>query len=118
MGRIMKRTEKYNKRVFNLLVAYGGKFELTRAVKMIAKKAMEKGVFTITQKTIKNNLMIQDDVDLLIRTGAEQRLSNFMPWQIAYAEMIVLRKCWPDFTRQDLIRCIREYSIRQRRYGY
>ncbi|OGI12462.1 di-trans,poly-cis-decaprenylcistransferase [Candidatus Micrarchaeota archaeon RBG_16_36_9] len=118
MGRIMKKTEKYNKRVFNLLVAYGGKFELTRAVKMIAKKAMEKGVITITQKTIKNNLLIKDDVDLLIRTGAQQRLSNFMPWQTAYAEMIVLRKYWPDFTKQDLIRCIKEYSRRQRKFGY
>jgi len=118
MGRIMHRTEKYNKRVFNLLVAYGGKFELTRAVKMIAKKAMEKGVFTVTQKTIEKNLLVKDDVDLLIRTGAEQRLSNFMPWQTAYAEMIVLRKCWPDFTRQDLVRCVKEYSRRQRKFGY
>lgn len=118
MGRIMKKTAKYNRRVFNLLVAYGGKFELTRAVKMIAKKAMEKGVVTITQKTIEKNLLIKEDVDLLIRTGAQQRLSNFMPWQTAYAEMIVLRKCWPDFTKQDLIRCIQEYSRRQRKFGY
>ena len=118
MGRIMKRTEKYNKRVFNLLVAYGGKFELTRAIKMIAKKAMEKGVVTITQKTIEKNLLIQDDVDLLIRTGGEFRISNFLPWQTSYAELIVLRKCWPDFTKRDLIRCLQEYSRRQRRFGY
>jgi tritrans,polycis-undecaprenyl-diphosphate synthase [geranylgeranyl-diphosphate specific] len=118
MGRIMKKTEKYNKRVFNLLVAYGGKFELTRAVKMIARKAMEKGVLTITQKTIEKNLLIKDDIDLVIRTGGEQRLSNFLPWQTSYAELIVLKKLWPDFTKNDLINCIKEYSRRQRRFGY
>jgi tritrans,polycis-undecaprenyl-diphosphate synthase [geranylgeranyl-diphosphate specific] len=118
MGRIMKKTEKYNKRVFNLLVAYGGKFELTRAVKMIARKAMEKGVLTITQKTIEKNLLIKDDIDLVIRTGGEQRLSNFLPWQTSYAELIVLKKLWPDFTKNDLINCIEEYSRRQRRFGY
>jgi len=118
MGNIMKKTEKYNKRVFNLLVAYGGKFELTNAVKMIAKKAMEKGVITVSQKTIEKNLLIKDEVDLVVRTGGAQRLSNFLPWQTAYAEMIVLKKLWPDFTKKDLIRCIEEYSRRQRRFGY
>jgi tritrans,polycis-undecaprenyl-diphosphate synthase [geranylgeranyl-diphosphate specific] len=118
MGRLMDKTSKYNKRVFNLLVAYGGKFELTRAVKMIAKKALETGVISVTQKTIKDNLMVKDDVDLLIRTGGEFRTSNFLPWQAAYAELIVLDKFWPDFTKKDLVNCIKEYSRRQRRFGY
>ena len=118
MGRIMDKTDKYNKRVINLLVAYGGKFELTQAVKKIAEKAMEKGMVTVTQKTIEKNLLIKNDVDLLIRTGGEFRTSNFMPWQAAYAELIVLKKLWPDFTKRDLIKCIKEYSRRQRRFGY
>ncbi|NIM47071.1 MAG: di-trans,poly-cis-decaprenylcistransferase [Candidatus Aenigmarchaeota archaeon] len=118
MGRIMDKTEKYNKRVFNLLVAYGGKFELTEAVKKIAKKAMERGVVTVTEKTIKRNLLIKDEVDLLIRTGGEFRTSNFLPWQAAYAELIVLKRLWPDFTKRDLKKCIIEYSKRQRRFGY
>jgi len=118
MARIMEKTSKYNKRVFNLLVAYGGKFELTRAARLIAKKAMERGVITITQKTIEKNLMIKDDIDLVIRTGGQQRLSNFLPWQTSYAEMIVLKKFWPDFTKRDLIKCIEEYSRRQRRFGF
>ncbi len=118
MGRIMKKTEKYNKRVFNLLVAYGGKFELTQAVKKIARKAMEKGIVTITRKEIEKNLLIKDEVDLVIRTGGENRLSNFLPWQTTYAELIVLKKLWPDFTKKDLIKCIKEYSRRQRRFGY
>jgi tritrans,polycis-undecaprenyl-diphosphate synthase [geranylgeranyl-diphosphate specific] len=117
MGRIMKKTEKYNNRLLNLMVAYGGKFELTEAVKKIAKKALEKGVVTVTEKTIKDNLLVKDDIDLLIRTSGEKRLSNFMPWQTSYAELIILRKYWPDFTRRDLIRCIEEYTRRQRRFG-
>jgi tritrans,polycis-undecaprenyl-diphosphate synthase [geranylgeranyl-diphosphate specific] len=117
MGRIMRKTEKYNKRIFNVLVAYGGKFELTQAVKKIAKKAIEKGVVTVTEKTIKDNLLIKDDVDLLIRTGGEFRTSNFLPWQAAYAELIILRKYWPDITKRDLVRCVSEYNKRQRRFG-
>lgn len=117
MGKIMKRTEKYNSRVFNLLVAYGGKFELTQAVKKIARKAIETGVVTVTEKTIKDNLMVKDDIDLLIRTGGSKRISNFMPWQVSYAEMIVLKKYWPEITKRDLVRCIEEYSRRQRRFG-
>ena len=117
MGRLMKKTEKYNQKVFNLLVAYGGKFELTQAVKKIAKKAIETGVVTVTEKTIKNNLLVKDDIDLLIRTGGAKRISNFMPWQVAYAEMIVLRKYWPEITKRDLIRCIGEYNRRQRNFG-
>jgi tritrans,polycis-undecaprenyl-diphosphate synthase [geranylgeranyl-diphosphate specific] len=118
MGRIMKKTEKYNKRVFNLLVAYGGKFELTQAFKKLAKKAIEKGALTITQKDIEKNLLISDNVDLVIRTGGEHRLSNFLPWQTSYAELIVLNKFWPDFTKRDLIQCLQKYSERQRRFGY
>lgn len=118
MGKIMKRTSKYNKKVYNVMVAYGGKFELTQAVKKIAKKAIETGIITVTEKTIEDNLLEKDDIDLLIRTGGQKRISGFMPWQAAYAEMIVLKKCWPDFTKKDLIRCLREYSRRQRNFGY
>jgi len=118
MNRIMKKTEKYNKRVLNLMVAYGGKFELTEAVKKIARKAMETGVVTVTEKTIRDSLLVKDDIDLLIRTGGEKRISNFMPWQAAYAELIILRKYWPDITKRDLIRCIKEFNRRQRRFGH
>ena len=100
------------------MIAYGGKFELTQAVKKIAKKAIEKGAVTITKKDIEKNLLIKDEVDLVIRTGGAQRLSNFLPWQTSYSEFIVLKKLWPDFTKRDLLKCIKEYSRRQRRFGY
>jgi tritrans,polycis-undecaprenyl-diphosphate synthase [geranylgeranyl-diphosphate specific] len=118
MGNIMKRTEKYNRRVYNIMVAYGGKFELTQAVKKIAKKAIETGIITVTEKTIEENLLVKDDIDLLIRTGGQKRISNFMTWQVAYAELIILEKCWPDFTKKDLIKCVKEYTRRQRNFGY
>lgn len=117
MYRVMKKTNKYNKRVFNLMVAYGGKFELTQAFKKLAQKMMQEGVVTITPKQIEKNLLVKDNVDLLIRTGGEQRISNFMPWQSAYAELITLKKFWPDITKQDLIKVLKEYSRRQRRFG-
>jgi tritrans,polycis-undecaprenyl-diphosphate synthase [geranylgeranyl-diphosphate specific] len=82
MGRIMDMTSKYNKRVFNLMVAYGGKFELTNAVKKIAKKAIKTGIVTVTEKTIKENLLVKDDIDLLIRTGGEKRLSNLCRYRL------------------------------------
>jgi len=117
MCRIMNKTRKYNKRVFNLMVAYGGKFELTQAFKKLAQKMMQTGVVTITPKQIEKNLLVKDEVDLILRTGGEQRISNFMPWQASYAELIVLKKFWPDITKQDLIRVLKEYSRRQRRFG-
>jgi len=117
MNRVMKKTGKYNKRVFNIMVAYGGRFELTEAVKKIARKALKTGIVTVSERTIRNNLLVKDDIDLLIRTSGEKRTSNFMPWQAAYAELIILRKHWPDITKRDLIGCIKEYSRRQRRFG-
>jgi len=117
MCRIMNKTRKYNKRVFNLMVAYGGKFELTQAFKKLAQKMMQTGVIAITPKQIEKNLLVKDEVDLILRTGGEQRISNFMPWQVSYAELIVLKKFWPDITKQDLIRVLKEYSRRQRRFG-
>ena len=62
-------------------------------------------------------LYMKDEPDLIIRTGGEKRLSNFLPWQTTYSEFIFLKKYWPDFTKRDLIRCLREFSKRQRRFG-
>ncbi len=78
---------------------------------------MERGVVTISQKSIEKNLLIKNDIDLVIRTGGAQRLSNFLPWQTTYAEYIYLKKFWPDFTKKDLVWCIKEFSRRKRRYG-
>ncbi|MEM5878964.1 MAG: polyprenyl diphosphate synthase [Candidatus Aenigmatarchaeota archaeon] len=117
MGKIMQKTAKYQKRVLNIMIAYGSKFELTQAIKKIAEKAIKLGRIEITEKDIEANLLVPAPIDCLIRTGGEKRLSNFLLWQAAYAELIFLPKFWPDFTKRDLIWCIKEFNRRQRRFG-
>jgi undecaprenyl diphosphate synthase len=117
MKRIMKRTEKYNKKLFNILIAYGGRFELTNAFKKLVEGAMKSGRIVITQKKIEENLLVSGDVDLLIRTGGTHRLSNFLPWQSTYAEIYVTETLWPDFSKRELMKAIRWFSESQRNFG-
>jgi undecaprenyl diphosphate synthase len=116
MRRIMKRTEKYNKKFLNILIAYGGRYELTNAIKNIVAEAIKKRV-KVTEKTIEENLLISGDVELVIRTGGMSRLSNFMPWQTTYAELYVTKTLWPDFTKSDLIKAIKWFSETKRNFG-
>lgn len=117
IGRIMEKTAKYQKRFFNILINYGGKFELLNAMKKLAETFVKIGKIEITEKDIEKNLMVPIPVDLVIRTGGTARLSNFMMWQASYAELIFLNKLWPDFTRKDLEKCLKEYSNRKRNFG-
>lgn len=117
MGQIMRRTAKYQKRTLNIMIAYGSRFELTHVFKKVAEKAIKTGRIEITEKDIEANLLVPVPVDLVIRTGGEERLSNFLLWQTAYSELIFLPKLWPDFTKRDLIWCIKEFNRRQRRFG-
>ncbi|MEM5853208.1 MAG: polyprenyl diphosphate synthase [Candidatus Aenigmatarchaeota archaeon] len=117
MGIIMRKTAKYQKKILNVMIAYGSKFELTHAMKKILEKAIKVGRIEITEKDIEANLLVPVPIDCLIRTGGEKRLSNFLLWQAAYAELIFIDKFWPDFSKEDLIRCIEEFNRRQRRFG-
>ncbi len=117
MGKIMRKTAKYQKRILNIAIAYGGKFELTNAMRKIAEKVIKTGRIEITEKEIEANLLVPTPIDLIIRTGGYNRLSNFMLWQAAYAELVVSKKLWPDFTKKDLIDCIKEYNRRKRNFG-
>lgn len=117
MNRIMKRTEKYDKKILNILIAYGGKFELTEVIKNIARQVIRSGGIQITKKTIEENLLISGDVDLIIRTGGVYRLSNFLPWQTAYAEMYVTKTLWPDFKKRNLIKAIKWFDNVKRNFG-
>ena len=106
---------------FTIAINYGGRDEIRRAVTRIAED-VEKGV--LTSKAITENL-INDyldtaglpDPDLLIRTSGEERLSNFLPWQLAYTEFYFTDVLWPDFTKEDLLTAIRYYNGRERRFG-
>jgi undecaprenyl diphosphate synthase len=100
--------------VLNFALSYGGRAEIIEAIKNIIKKKIP--VEKINEDVIKENLWTSD-VDLIIRTGKEQRLSNFLLWQSAYSEFYFSPKYWPDFTEKDLDEALTDYSNRQRRFG-
>jgi undecaprenyl diphosphate synthase len=107
--------------VLNLALNYGARLEIVRAVQNIAKDACE-GVIRIDdidERVFSSYLYTKDlpDPDLLIRTSGECRLSNFLLWQISYAELYITTKLWPDFKKSDLKKAIREYQNRERRFG-
>ena len=106
---------------FQIAINYGGRDEIVRAVREIAAKAAERqlGVKDITESVIGEMLDTAGipDPDLLIRTCNEQRISNFLLWQLAYTEFYFTPVPWPDFTREELIKAIEAYNHRERRYG-
>ena len=104
-----------------LALSYGARTELTDAARAIAR-AVSAGTLdpeSITEETMASHLYTADlpDPDLLIRTSGEMRISNFLLWQISYAEIVVTPKLWPEFTKEDVFAAIREYAGRHRRYG-
>ena len=100
---------------------YGSRDEIVHALKEIAQKVQsgEEKLESITEDTIAKHLYTRDipDPDLLIRTGGEMRVSNYLLWQIAYAEFVVTKMLWPDFDKDALADAIEEFHSRQRRYG-
>ena len=96
---------------------YGGRVELIDAVKKIVKNELtEEQIHEgIIKKYLYNPLLPEPDI--IVRTGGEQRLSNFLLWQAAYSELLFLKKYWPDFEELDVVSIIDEYNNRQRRYG-
>jgi undecaprenyl diphosphate synthase len=100
--------------ILNFALSYGGRAEIVHAIKNIIEKKIP--VEKINEETIKNNLWLSD-VDLIIRTGKEQRISNFLIWQGAYSELYFSPKYWPDFSEKDLDLALAEYDSRKRRFG-
>lgn len=107
-----------------LLIAadYGGKWDIVQATQQIAYKvaAGELNADSITEETISSHLSFADlpDPDLFIRTSGEVRISNFMLWQLAYAELFFSEKMWPEFDESELEKALQHFASRQRRYGY
>ena len=101
----------------NLQIAfnYGSRAEIVKAVQAI----VDSGVNEITENLISNHLYTKNlpDPDLLIRTGGEMRVSNYLLWQIAYSEFIVIPEFWPDFDKDKLAQCVEEFNRRNRRFG-
>ena len=101
----------------NLAVSYGGRWDITNAVKEIVAEGITAD--KITEDVISEHLSMAElpDPDLIIRVGGEKRLSNFVLWQGAYSELYFSPKYWPDFNEQDLDAALAEYAQRQRRFG-
>jgi undecaprenyl diphosphate synthase len=102
----------------NLAINYGARAELVDAVKALLAEAKTREV-VIDEDAIDAHLYTAGlpDPDLLIRTSGEMRVSNFLLWQIAYAELYVTETLWPDFTRSELLRALADYQKRDRRFG-
>lgn len=108
-------TEKNKKITINFALAYGGRQEITEAVRKIVQKKLKPE--EINEQAISENLCISSNPDLIIRTGGEKRTSNFLTWQSAYSEWFFLDKFWPEFEKQDLLQVIHEFEARERRFG-
>ena len=117
----MERTKNNTGITFNIALNYGGRDELVRAIKEISSKVKDQKIKLddITEELVSNNLYTkgQPEPDLLIRTSGEQRLSNFLPWQLVYTEFLFINKHWPEFEEADLDNAIIEYQKRTRKFG-
>ena len=104
----------------NVALGYGGRSDIIQTSKILAKKVQDK---EINIKDINEDIFSQlslvpvDNIDLVIRTGGDKRLSNFLLFQIAYAEIMFIEKLWPDFTKEDFISCLESFKNVERRFG-
>jgi tritrans,polycis-undecaprenyl-diphosphate synthase [geranylgeranyl-diphosphate specific] len=116
-----EKTASYDQYFYNIAIAYGSRQEIIQAIKQVAAK-VKKGdleVEEIDEKVFSNFLYTADfpDPDLILRTSGEERVSNFLLWQLAYAELYFTDVYWPGFRKIDFLRAIRSYQLRQRRFG-
>jgi undecaprenyl diphosphate synthase len=121
LERAVERTKNNSGLVLNLALNYGGRSEIIDAVKKMSKDVLDGKlkIEEINEKCFSDKLFTGGlpDPDLLVRTSGEMRLSNFLLWQIAYTEIIVVEDFWPDFGRKSLLEAIKVYQKRDRRFG-
>ncbi|MBI2659248.1 di-trans,poly-cis-decaprenylcistransferase [Candidatus Woesearchaeota archaeon] len=128
----MKNTRKNRALLVNFALAYGGRQEITDSINKILNNKTRKNrrflghrkskgfsseLKKINENMITKNLYLSSEPDLVIRPGGEVRTSNFLTWQSVYSEWVFVDKLWPEFTKEDLIKCIGEFNRRERRFG-
>lgn len=121
LSSVIEKTKNNKQIVLTLALSYGAREEIVNTIKNISKKVVnnELSIEEIDEKIINNHLYTFNlpDVDLMIRTSGEQRISNFLLWQMAYAELYFTDILWPDFRREHFYDAILEYQNRERRFG-
>ncbi|MCB9202579.1 MAG: isoprenyl transferase [Flavobacteriales bacterium] len=121
LGKVVEKTKENTSGDLILALNYGSRHEITSAVKQIAEKVKDNqiSIEDISEQTIQEFLYTKEipDVDLMIRTSGEHRISNFLLWQIAYSELYFTDVLWPDFKKEDLYKAVLNYQNRERRFG-
>ncbi len=121
LNEVIDKTKNNTHLILNLAISYSAKEEIVNAFKNISKKIVnnELSIEDINENVINNHLYTRNlpNVDLVIRTSGEKRISNFLLWQIAYAELYFIDLFWPDFRKKDLENAIIDYQQRERRFG-
>lgn len=117
--RAMKRTEQNTGLNLNIALNYGSRAEILRAANLAMRQAIAEGKDEFTAEMLESNFYTagQPEVDLLIRTSGEQRISNFLLYQLSYAEFLFPEEYWPDFSDEAYLACLRVYQSRSRRFG-
>ena len=121
MEKIEKETEKNSDFTLCLAISYGSRQEILHAVRGVAEK-VKKGNLSVSEidETVFSKFLYTADIpdpDMVVRTSGEQRISNYLLWQIAYSELYFTDVLWPDFGREELVKIIQNYNTRERRYG-
>lgn len=121
LSAVMEDTEQFDRIIVNLALNYGGRDEIIRAVNRFLAGRHEgaTGAPRMTEDSLRKHLDLPQipDPDLIIRTGGERRLSNFLLWECAYSELYFSNKLWPDWDRGDLLEAVRDYGCRTRNFG-
>ena len=121
IDKVEKESSVKNGMTLNIAMNYGGRDEIVRASKLLASD-VQKGIIDIediTEELFSSKLYTKDqpDPDLIIRPSGEHRISNFLLWQSAYSEYVIMNILWPDFKTEDLESALDEYALRNRRFG-